>query len=79
MKDANRFTSTTRDTLVKRALQECSSPSCRLTTSGPHTDEDRAIDVGFAAHIRGANQGSARFDEQITPEERSSISNGIWL
>jgi hypothetical protein len=35
--------------------------------------------VGEAAHIYGANPGSARFDPNMTPAERSDISNGIWL
>ncbi|MCK6504047.1 SNF2-related protein [Myxococcota bacterium] len=37
------------------------------------------MDVGEAAHIRGARPGSARFDPAMTDEERAAITNGIWL
>ncbi|WP_434044231.1 MULTISPECIES: hypothetical protein [Sorangium] len=37
------------------------------------------MSVGEAAHIRGAKPDSARYVESMTPEERSSITNGIWL
>jgi hypothetical protein len=35
--------------------------------------------VGVAAHIRAASPGGARYDPDMTSEERSSFSNGIWL
>ncbi|MEM9555080.1 MAG: tetratricopeptide repeat protein [Acidobacteriota bacterium] len=39
------------------------------------------MNLGEAAHIRGAAQGpgSRRFDPSMTSEERSSFANGIWL
>lgn len=79
MRDPNRFTEKTKDILAKRAALLCSSPYCDAQTVGPHEDDDRVLSVGEAAHIRGVNPGSARYDESMTPEERRVITNGIWL
>jgi hypothetical protein len=35
--------------------------------------------IGKAAHIHAAASGGRRYLESMTPEERSDISNGIWL
>lgn len=35
--------------------------------------------VGEAAHMAGARPGSGRYDENMTPEQRCAIENGIWL
>ena len=72
------FSEGTKQTLAKRAGQVCSNPECRRPTSGPHSDETKAINLGEAAHIRAARQG-ARYDENMTDEQRGDISNGIWL
>lgn len=77
--DLNKFTKPTRETLAKRASQVCSNPYCQKPTVGPHSEEDKSVDVGEAAHIRGAQPGSKRFDPTMTSVERSSITNGIWL
>ncbi len=77
--DKNRFRSSTKKTLALRAGYLCSNPNCRNKTSGPHKEDHKAINIGVAAHIRGANPGSARYDDKMTPEERSNIINGIWL
>lgn len=73
------FIQKTKDTLAKRAGQVCSNPSCCRRTSGPHTEDDKAINLGEAAHIRAARKGGARYDPNMTDEERSDILNGIWL
>lgn len=83
--DPNEFTKRTRETLAKRAGQCCSNPYCNKTTTGPHSATDKAVDVGEAAHIRGAHPGkgsrpgSKRFDPTMISAERSNITNGIWL
>lgn len=77
--DKNRFTSKTREILAKRAGHTCSNPHCNKPTSGPHSEDEKAVDIGEAAHIRGANPGSKRYDSDMTPTERSHIINGIWL
>ncbi|WP_329560123.1 hypothetical protein OG711_21820 [Streptomyces uncialis] len=35
--------------------------------------------MGIAAHIRAASQGGPRFDASMTPEQRKSPENAIWL
>lgn len=66
------------DRLAKRVGMKCSCPDCRMPTSGPDGD-DGVTNVGVAAHISAASPGGARYDETLTPEMRSDISNGIWL
>lgn len=73
------FTRQTIDVLAKRAANICSNPDCAAITSGPATDENKALNVGEAAHIFGARPGSARFDESMSDSARSNITNGIWL
>ncbi len=73
------FASKIKENLARRAGHQCSNPSCGVVTSGPHQDEDRAINVGVAAHITAASPGGPRYNEFLTPEERSSITNAIWL
>lgn len=49
-------------------------------TVGP--SRESAIDVatvGVAAHICAASPGGPRYDATMSPDERSSIENGIWL
>lgn len=73
------FSENTKQTLAKRAGQTCSDPECRRPTSGPHSDETKAVNLGEAAHIRAARPGQARYDVKMTDEQRRAISNGIWL
>lgn len=72
------FKDTTKQVLAKRAGERCSI--CGIGTSQPHTDDDKFINLGEAAHIAGNNKGSFnRYDANMSDEERSNISNGIWL
>lgn len=73
------FSESMKQVLAKRAGQVCSNPDCRRPTSGPHSDETKAVNLGEAAHIRAARPGQARYDANMTDEERAAISNGIWL
>ncbi|MBI2469981.1 MAG: hypothetical protein HYV59_01885 [Planctomycetes bacterium] len=68
-----------KDVLAKRVGFRCSNPSCRQLTSGPQTDPSKAINVGVVAHITAASPQGPRYDPALTPDERSSINNGIWL
>jgi hypothetical protein len=72
------FVQKIKQTLANRAGQTCSNPNCRKPTSGPHTEEDRAINLGEAAHIKAAHKGP-RYDLKMTNKQRRHISNGIWL
>jgi hypothetical protein len=67
------------ENLAKRVGQRCSNPGCAQLTSGPHTDNNKALNVGVAAHITAASSGGPRYDTSLTPEQRSSTENGIWL
>lgn len=73
------FSEATKQTLAKRAGQVCTNPECRRPTSGPHSDARKAVNLGEAAHIRAARPGQARYEANMTDEERAAISNGIWL
>ncbi|MBD1925444.1 hypothetical protein H6F74_03965 [Trichocoleus sp. FACHB-90] len=77
--DKNRFLQNIKQILEKRSGSMCSNPYCQAHTSGPHSDDEKSVNIGEAAHIRGANPGSARYRLDMTPAERSNITNGIWL
>lgn len=80
MQNRNNFDKQTIDILAKRASFICSNPCCRcMTLAASEEDEMKFIYNGIAAHITAAAEGGARFDKSKTPEQRSSISNGIFL
>lgn len=58
---------------------KCSNPNCRRETKGPHSNPQKRVSIGEAAHITAAAEGGPRYNPDLTPEERSSIENGIWL
>jgi hypothetical protein len=68
-----------KDTLAKRVAQRCSNPGCKKPTSGPQDDPTKAVNLGVAAHIAAAAPGGPRYDSAMTPEQRCSPDNGIWL
>jgi|GEM_PF-2122185 len=66
--------------LKKRAAFVCSNPTCKKMTIAPSEEEDeKVIYIGRAAHISAASKGGPRYDETMTPEERSSIGNALFL
>ncbi len=67
------------DNLAKRVANHCSNPNCRKKTSGPHTEAEKALNIGVAAHITAASPGGPRYDPTLTPAQRKSGRNGIWL
>lgn len=67
------------ETLAKRVGNRCSNPGCRKLTSGPHTEDEKSLNVGVAAHVTAASTGGPRYDPSLTPDERKDIGNGIWL
>lgn len=73
------FPAATVNVLARRVANICSNPNCRKQTGGPHTDESKALNTGVAAHITAASPGGARYDASLTPDERRSAGNGIWL
>ena len=75
----DRFSRAVVETIAKRAANMCSNPDCKALTTGPAEQDDKSVTIGEAAHIFGANPGSARFDERMTSAERSDSTNAIWL
>ena len=68
------------DALARRVGFLCSNPNCPAPhTSGPHSDDAKFVNLGVASHITAASMGGPRFDAVLTPDERRSIYNGIWL
>ena len=65
--------------IAQRAGNHCSNPACNALTTGPAADPSASVNVGQAAHIYGANPGSARYDEKMQSAQRSDITNAIWL
>lgn len=63
-----------------RSSYICSNPECRTLTLGPsEVDPENIISVGVAAHITAAAPGGPRYDPTLTPAQRGSIENGIFL
>jgi hypothetical protein len=65
--------------IQERAGNRCSNPDCRVLTSGPNAHPERTTRTGVAAHITAAAVGGPRYNPQLTPEQRRSAENGIWL
>lgn len=78
-KPENEFSKATKDLLAQRAGYKCSNPRCPKPTAGPAVQENKTVNIGKAAHITAAAEGGPRYDASLSPEERSSSSNGIWL
>lgn len=73
------FNKRTKEILAKRSGMRCSNPKCRKQTAGPSESPTEAINIGVAAHISAASSGGPRFDDSLTPAQRSNMKNGIWL
>ena len=73
------FNKLVKDIVAKRVGLRCSNPNCRVLAIGPHSIEQKIINIGVAAHITAASPGGPRYDSSLTQEERCSIANAIWL
>ena len=73
------FTPATRKRIERQARGHCSNPRCRRLTNAASSHGQGEINIGEAAHICAAAPGGPRHDGSMTPEERSSADNGIWL
>ena len=75
------FSQATRNRLAKQARHHCSNPCCRQLTSAPTSDGAKDVNIGVAAHICAAasGPGARRYRPDMTPEQRKSLENGIWL
>jgi hypothetical protein len=77
-KRADNFKAAVRDQIMERAGYRCAFPSCRKLTHGPK-NKIGSTNIGVAAHIAAASPNGPRYDKQMTPDERSSESNGLWM
>lgn len=74
------FTKTTIRSLQIRVGGYCSRPECRKMTIIPSAGDPSSFETtGRAAHITAASEKGPRYDASLTPAERKSASNGIWL
>lgn len=76
------FPPTIKNALRLRANNECSFPNCTTVISGPSLESPTDyVSIGVAAHIHAAapGPGARRYLATMSPQERSDISNGIWL
>lgn len=73
------FTKAIVTTLGERAHFLCSNPKCQRMTTGPHSDKNKSLRSGEAAHIYSVNSKIARYNDNLTDEQVRNIKNGIWL
>jgi hypothetical protein len=73
------FTPKTKRAIERQARGHCSNPGCRRLTRAATSDGKEEINIGEAAHICAAAPGGPRYDPNMTPEQRRSPENGIWL
>ena len=64
--------------IAQEVRLECSNPDCRAPTHGPSRQKGIS-NVGVGAHITAAAPGGPRYDGTLTPAERSSAANAVWL
>ena len=79
MPDRDEFLQTVKLTVAQRAAYLCSRPDCRVLTIGPHSEPDKSLSSGIAAHISGAALGGPRYDPDQDKKERRGIGNAVWL
>lgn len=73
------FSPATKRALEKQARGHCSNPACRRLTRGATSDGAGEVNIGVASHICAAAPRGPRYDANMTPEQRHSADNGIWL
>ena len=74
------FSSKIKRIISQRAAYICSNPDCNNLCIGPSKEKEDQINYfGKIAHISAAYEGGPRYDSSLTPEERSSIENAIFL
>ncbi|MDR0392287.1 MAG: HNH endonuclease [Planctomycetaceae bacterium] len=66
---------TTKRKLASLSGNKCANPSCHNYL----VKSDGSYDIGEAAHIVGEHEGAARFNSNISAQQRNDISNLIFL
>lgn len=75
-----KFTQSTKDRLADQAGNMCSAPWCDRSTSAASGSRSSGVsNTAETAHIRARRAGTARWDPNMTDDERADISNGIHL
>src|SRR6266487_5771878 len=69
------FSQNTKDVLFKRARARCSNPECRRETCEAHSEEDKAVNIGFAAHITAASPEGPRYEIRLLSDESIKVRN----
>lgn len=63
-----------------RVGYRCSFPGCGNPTIGASMENKTKVSIiGVAAHICAAAEGGPRYNKNMSPAERSDISNCIWM
>jgi hypothetical protein len=66
--------------VISRSGDKCAYPNCGLElTMDPQHPQDRPKATGKVAHIAAASPGGPRYDETMSPAERGSADNLIYL
>lgn len=78
-KNRDAFKESTRRELRDRVAGRCSNPDCRVQTLGPRDKKPGVALVGEAAHITAAAPGGARWNGNLSTDQRRHYDNGIWL
>ena len=82
MSNRDEFSPRTKNAVALRANHHCSFRNCPQPTSGPSAESPEAVNmIGKAAHIHAAasGRGARRYLASMTREDRTDISNAIWL
>lgn len=59
------FSQKTIDRLCERVGGKCSNPNCRRETKGPHSNPQKRVSIGEAAHITAAAEGGPRYNDYL--------------
>ena len=73
------FSKETTRTLGERVGLLCSNASAASSRRRPARTTGDTLSVGVVCDISAAARGGPRYDETQTSDERSAISNGLWL
>ena len=66
--------------VISRSGAKCAYPTCGIElTIDRQSPGDRPKATGKVAHIAAASPGGPRYDEKMTPEQRGSADNLIYL
>ncbi len=73
------FSKPTRRILAARVGHTCSFLDCGRLTIGPKKEAGEFQILGNACHITAASENGPRYDDSLTPGQRSHYDNGIWM